>query len=125
MWWIKHLAAVRRPEGEQFLFRRKSVPGIDLSYGDARLAAIRAAAKEGGAEQWPVIRGELAAAAENGQDGEELTFLVEGLQTVAGVERWIGEVVAADPGDPLALLVSGARHVGWAWHARSRASAQD
>lgn len=105
----------RRAEGERFLRRRRAVPAIDVSYGDPRLAAIRAAAWEGGAGKWPEIRGQLAAA----QDAEDLTFLVEGLESVSGVERWIGEVVAAEPGDPLPLLVSGARHVGWAWHART------
>lgn len=105
--WYSRLT-VRRAEGERFLFRRKPVAGIDFSYGDARLAEIRMAAGAGGAGEWPVIRGHLAAAA----DGEDLTFLVEGLASVAGVERWIGEVVADGPGDSLALLVSGARRVG-------------
>src|SRR5882757_6799976 len=95
---------VRRPEGERYLLRRRAAPVIDPSYGDARLAGIRTAAGSGGAEAWPGIRAELAAA-----DGEELTFLVAGLRHVPGVERWIGEVVAAEPGDPLALLVAGAR----------------
>ncbi|MFJ1586494.1 hypothetical protein ACIOC1_24630 [Streptomyces sp. NPDC088197] len=108
------LLRVRRAEGETFLLRRKRVPGIDLSYGDARLAEIRAAAREG-VEQWPLIRARLAAAT----DGEDLTFLLEGVQSVAGVERWIGDVIAAEPDDALPLLVSGARHVAWAWHART------
>jgi hypothetical protein len=112
--------AVRRAEGERSLLRRRRVPAIDLSFGDRRLAAIRAAARAGGADNWPVIREELAAA----EDGEELTFLVEGLRTVAGVERWIGPVIEAAPEDPLPLLVSGARHVEWAWHARTRAAAR-
>jgi hypothetical protein len=110
---------VRKAEGERYLWRRKKVPAIDYSYGDARLAEIRTAARERGAEGWPGIRGHLAAA----RDGEDLTFLVEGLQSVSGVERWIAEVIAASPGDPLALLVSGARQIGWAWHARGRFAA--
>lgn len=118
--WYSRLA-VRRAEGERYLWRRKAVPGIDWSFGDARLAEMRAAAGQGGAEKWPVVRERLVAAA---GDGEELTFLVEGLQSVAGVERWIGEVVAAGPGDTVALLVSGARHVAWAWHARTRFEAR-
>lgn len=113
MSWTSRLS-VRRAEGETFLLRRKRVYAIDLSYGDARLAAIRQAAREG-IEKWPLIRGHLAAAA----DGEDLTFLLEGLQSVAGVERWIGDVIAAEPGDALPVLVSGARHIGWAWHART------
>jgi hypothetical protein len=118
--WYSRLT-VRRAEGEQFLFHRKRVPAIDRSYGDPRLAAVRAAALEGGAEKWPLIRAHLAAAA----DDEDLTFLVEGLRSVAGVERWIGDVIAAVPGDPLPALVSGARHIEWAWHARTPFQAQD
>ncbi|WNI17941.1 hypothetical protein [Actinacidiphila sp. ITFR-21] len=112
--WTSRLR-VRQAEGDRFLRPRRRAPAIDPSFGDPRRAGIRAAAREG-AERWPEIRGRLAAAA---ADGEDLSFLVEGLQDVAGVERWIGDVIAADPGDPLPLLVSGARHVGWAWHART------
>lgn len=103
---------VRQAEGERFLFRKRSRASIDPSYGDPRLAGIRAAAREG-ADGWPVVRGHLAAA----EDADDLTFLVAGLQSVAGLERWIDQVIAAEPGRPLPLLVSGARHVGWAWHA--------
>ncbi len=112
--WTRYLS-VRKAEGDTFLLRRRRAPVIDHSYGDPRLAQIRAAAGQG-AGAWPVIRGQLAAA----EDGEDLTFLAEGVQTLAGVERWIGAVIAADPGDPLPLLVSGARHIGWARHARDR-----
>jgi hypothetical protein len=114
MSWTSRYLRVRRAEGERFLLRRKPVPGIDPSYGDARLKAIREAAKQG-VGKWPVIRGHLAAA----EDGEDLTFLLEGLQSVSGPERWLGEVAAAEPGDALPLLASGARHVQWAWHART------
>lgn len=112
MSWTSRLS-VRRAEGERYLLRRRPVPAIDLSYGDPRLAAVRAAAAQGGTGNWPRIRAHLAAA----EDGEDLTFLVEGLCAVSGVERWIGEVAAADPGDALPALVSGARHIGWARHA--------
>jgi hypothetical protein len=120
MSWTSRLS-VRRAEGERFLLRRKQVPGIDPAFGDARITAMRAAARDGGAGKWPEIRAQLAAA----EDGEDLTFLVEGLQGVAGLERWIGEVAAAEPGDALPLLVSGARHVRWAWHTRPGAEARD
>ena len=113
MRWTSRLT-VRLPEGDRFLFRRRPSAGIDRSFGDERLAALRAAAREG-AGQWPRIRAALDRAA----DAEDLTFLVEGLRTIAGLERWIGDVVAAEPGDAMPLLVSGARHVGWAWHART------
>ncbi|WP_405585361.1 hypothetical protein [Streptomyces sp. NBC_01190] len=113
MWYTR--LVVRQAEGDTFLWQRRgSAPTIDATYGDPRLAEIRAAARAGDAGKWPLIRERLAAAA----DAEDLTFLVEGMATVSGAERWIGEVVAAAPDDPLALLVSGARHIAWAWHAR-------
>ncbi|MEW2521085.1 hypothetical protein [Actinacidiphila alni] len=119
-WWTSRLLHVRRAEGETFLFRRKKTYAIDPSFGDARLVAMRTAAKEG-IEQWPVIRGHLAAAV---GDGEDLTFLLDGLATVSGPERWLGEAAAAAPDDALPLLVSGARHVEWAWHARTGLAAE-
>lgn len=118
MSWISRLS-VRQAQGDRFLWRRRKTPGIDFSYGDPRLAEIRELAREGGTGGWPAIRAHLAAA----RDGEDLTFLAEGVQSVSGAERWTEEAVAADPGDALALLVSGARHVGWAWHTRGRAAA--
>jgi hypothetical protein len=115
--WTSRLT-VRQAEGDRFLLRRRRSAHIDRSFGDRRLATLRTAAREG-SERWPQIRAVLAAA----EDAEDLTFLLEGLQTVAGPERWIGEVVAAEPDDPLPLLVSGARHVAWAWHARTHLAA--
>jgi hypothetical protein len=119
MRWTSRLT-VRQAEGDRFLFRRKRVPAIDLSFGDPRLAAIRAAALGSTADQWPLIRGHLAAA----RDAEDLTFLLDGVQNVSGVERWIVGVIDAAPGDPLPLLVSGARNIGRAWHARGRFAAE-
>ncbi|WP_329132325.1 hypothetical protein OG552_12745 [Streptomyces sp. NBC_01476] len=129
--WHTRLTTVRRAEGQTFLWRRKRHhPEIDPSFGDPRLKEIRAAATEG-PTAWPAIRPHLAAAAQAPAQAptpaptpapehapEDLTFLTEALQTAAGLERWIGEVIAAAPGDPLPLLASGARHIGWAWHAR-------
>ncbi|MEE4541950.1 hypothetical protein V2S66_08210 [Streptomyces sp. V4-01] len=115
----KSWMTVRQAQGDTFLWRRRAAPAIDFSYGDRRLAGVRAAARHRGAAGWPAIREQLAAA----EDGEDLTFLVEGVQGVSGVERWIEEVLHAAPGDAHALLVSGARHVGWAWHARGRFAA--
>ncbi len=131
--WTSLLSA-RTPEGETYLLRRRRSAAIDASYGDRRLAEIRAAATAAsgaagaagagarragakgprggrgsaaglGADAWPGIRAVLAAA----EDDEDLAFLVRGLQSVPDVERWIGDAVVADPDDPLALLVSGAR----------------
>jgi hypothetical protein len=95
---------VRQAEGDRFLWQRKAAAGIDASFGDPRRAAVRAAAREG-ARAWPGIRAALAEAA----DDEDLTFLVQGLESVPGVERWAGQVLDDAPGDPLALLVCGAR----------------
>ncbi|MEV6013606.1 hypothetical protein AB0M29_43545 [Streptomyces sp. NPDC051976] len=95
---------VRQAEGDRFLWQRKAAAGIDASYGDPRRAAVRAAGRDG-VEGWPGIRAVLAEAA----DDEDLTFLVQGLESVPGVERWSEQVLTATPGDPLALLVSGAR----------------
>jgi hypothetical protein len=100
---------------------RAALARVDLSFGDPRLAALREAAAAG---RWPEIRALLDGAVHSG-DCEELTWLVEGLMMVAGSERWLGEVTRAEPRDPLALLVSGARHVEWAWEARTRQRAQN
>jgi hypothetical protein len=103
MFW-KSLLTVRRAEGEEFWLRRRRRPGLDPSYGEPRLAAVRAAAA-GGAEGWAEVRRELAAAG----DDEDRTFLVEGLATVSGLEHWIDGVAAGAPDDPLPLLVRAAR----------------
>ncbi|BBB01002.1 hypothetical protein RVR_8230 [Actinacidiphila reveromycinica] len=115
----RRLLQVRQPEGHAYALRRRGGnPAVDRSFGDPRLAAMREAA-HGGATRWPEVRGHLEAA-----DGhEDLTFLVEGVQDIARVEQWTAEVVAADPGDTLALLVCGARHVEWAYQARNRGTA--
>jgi hypothetical protein len=63
---------------------------VDHGYGDPRIDAVRAAAESG---QWPLVREQLAAAA----DGEDLTWLIEGT-----------------------MVTAGARHIEWAWEARSR-----
>ncbi|WP_435135795.1 hypothetical protein [Actinacidiphila sp. bgisy144] len=114
----RRLLQVRQPEGHAYALRpRGRGAAVDRAFGDPRLAEMRQAA-QGGAERWPVLRAHLAAA-----DGDEdLTFLVEGVGDIAQVEQWTREVADADPGDTLALLVSGARHVEWAWQARGRAS---
>lgn len=42
-----------------------------------------------------------------------------GVADVEGIETWIPAVLAAEPDSALALLVSGARRVSWAWEART------
>ncbi|WP_329137933.1 hypothetical protein OG552_29100 [Streptomyces sp. NBC_01476] len=100
--------------------RRRATPWVDPSYGDPRLAALRETAQGATAGQWPLLREQLDLAV----DGEDLTWLVEGLAAIDGVESWIGEVVAAQPESALPLLVSGARHIEWAWQARTRKMAK-
>jgi len=96
---------------------RGSQARIDRSHGDPRLVLLREAAGRG---NWPEVRALLDGAA----DGEDLTWLVEAVMTVPGVENWIQGVVAAEPAAPLPLLVSGARHIEWAWEARTRKMAK-
>lgn len=99
--------------------RGRGIPVVDRSFGDRRLARMRDLAAGGGAECWTEVRATLSAA----RGPEDLTFLVEGVVGVSGVQRWTDDVLAAHPDDPLALLVSGAGHVGWAWKARGGARA--
>lgn len=109
---------------------------LDPAYGDPQLARLRQAAAAGG---WPAMRALLAphasreptepteptAGDDAGADrGDELSRLVEGVMTVPGTETWLADAVAAAPGDPLPLLLSAARHVAWAWEARSHKQAR-
>ncbi|MBD0690025.1 hypothetical protein BG452_29345 [Streptomyces sp. CBMA123] len=71
------------------------------------------------AGDWTALRPALAAA-----DGGELAFLATAVADVAGAEEWTARAVADAPDDALPLLLSGARHVTWAWEARSGARAQ-
>lgn len=109
---------IRRGSAVHTHKRGRGAPArVDYSYGDPRLEAVRAAA---GACQWPVIRAQLTAAA----DSEDLTWLVEGTMVVGGTQLWLPDAVAAEPHSALPLLVCGARHVEWAWEARTRLRAK-
>ncbi|MBO1418192.1 hypothetical protein J0670_26740 [Streptomyces sp. FH025] len=75
------------------------------------------------------MRPALAAAANgsggaDGADGAELTWLVGAISDVPGVEQWTARAIADAPDDALPLLLSGARHVNWAWEARTGARAK-
>ncbi|MBY8877908.1 hypothetical protein [Actinacidiphila acidipaludis] len=96
---------------------RSSRAWIDRSHGDERVELLRKAAANG---DWPGVRAVLDAAL----DGVDLTWLVEAVMTVGGVETWIPAVVEAEPDAALPLLVSGARHIEWAWEARTRKMAK-
>ncbi|MGW4804841.1 hypothetical protein [Kitasatospora sp. NPDC004272] len=93
-------------------------PVIDPAFGDAELARLRAFV---GVGSWPGARAVLDAAA----DQDELTLMVEAVADVKGAETLIGRALASAPDDALLQLAQGARHVSWAWEARTRASARN
>ncbi|MFD7735315.1 hypothetical protein ACFV6F_33645 [Kitasatospora phosalacinea] len=93
-------------------------PRVDPAFGDTDLARLRAFA---GVGSWPAARAILDTAA----DQDDLTLMVEAVADVQGAEVSVGKALAAAPDDPLLQLVQGARHVSWAWEARTRASARN
>ncbi|WP_329490313.1 hypothetical protein OG618_28010 [Kitasatospora sp. NBC_01246] len=97
--------------------RPAAVPALDPAHGDEELRLMLAQAAAG---DWASLRPALAAVT----DGAELTWLLVALSDVAGVEEWTARAVADRPEDTPALLLSGARHVSWAWEARTGARAQ-
>ncbi|MGW8666110.1 hypothetical protein [Streptomyces niveus] len=90
---------------------------MDADSWDPDLAGMRAAAVR---RDWPDLRERLGEI----PDGQERTWLLASVADVAGIEGWIPAVIAAEPDSSLALLVSGARRVSWAWEARTGARAQ-
>ncbi|MFD5461544.1 hypothetical protein ACFWIQ_01785 [Kitasatospora sp. NPDC127059] len=91
-------------------------PRIDPSFGDE---SVRLVLGQAAAGDWTALRPALAAA-----DGTELTFLAAAVADTAGAEEWTARAVADAPDDALPLLLSGARHVTWAWEARTGARAK-
>ncbi len=96
---------------------RGRTPVLDLSHGDEELRRLRALADAG---DWTALGPALAAV----PDQAELTWLLHRLGSVEGTERWLAATVADRPGDTLALLLSGARHIALAWEARTGQRAQ-
>ncbi|MEV6977739.1 hypothetical protein [Kitasatospora sp. NPDC093806] len=92
-------------------------PVLDLSHGDAELRELRALADAG---DWAALGPALAAV----PDQAELTWLLHRISDVEGIEGWLAETVAERPEDTLALLLSGARQIAWAWEARTGQRAQ-
>lgn len=90
----------------------RPAPRVDADSWDPDLAGMRAAALR---RDWPGLRERLGKI----PDGQERTWLLASVADVAGIEGWIPAVIAAEPDSSLALLVSGARRVSWAWEARS------
>ncbi|MFJ8045580.1 hypothetical protein ACIRBX_34240 [Kitasatospora sp. NPDC096147] len=101
--------------------RTKRVPTVDPTLGDPRLAELlRLAAAAEGAAGWAALRAELVTL----EDQAELTRAIDLVAETEGLERTLAAALAADPADALALLVSGARQVKWAWEARSNSRAE-
>lgn len=90
----------------------RPAPRVDADSWDPDLARMRAAAIR---RDWPALRDLLTGI----PDGHERTWLLAGVADVEGIETWIPAVLAAEPDSALALLVSGARRVSWAWEART------
>ncbi|MFI1176978.1 hypothetical protein [Streptomyces melanogenes] len=72
------------------------------------------------AADWAAVRELLEARPES----EDRVGLLWAVAETAGVEKWIGRAVEAEPHSALPLLVAGARHVCWGWEARTGARAQ-
>nr|BFD94258.1 hypothetical protein KitaXyl93_56180 [Kitasatospora sp. Xyl93] len=119
--------AGRRGFGSGFGFGRRGTgspaapgggePRLDPAYGDE---SVRLALRQAADGDWAALRPALAAA-----EGEDLTFLAGTISHVPRVEQWTSRALADTPEDTLLLLLSGARHVAWAWEARTGARAKD
>ncbi|MET9554329.1 hypothetical protein [Streptomyces sp. NPDC006645] len=93
------------------------MPRVDADSWDPDLAGMRVAAVR---RDWADLRGRLGKI----PDGQERSWLLGRVAGVDGIERWIPAVIEAEPDSALALLVSGARRVSWAWEARTAARAE-
>ncbi|MGW6536531.1 hypothetical protein ACWGBV_20515 [Streptomyces sp. NPDC055051] len=89
--------------------------------GDARDPDARRVREAAEAADWATVRDVLEARPES----EDRTGLLWAVGDVAGVERWIADVMAADPEATLPRLVAAVRHISWAWEARTAARAKD
>ncbi|MEU3629895.1 MULTISPECIES: hypothetical protein [Streptomyces] len=91
---------------------------LERDSGDPDVARMRAAAA---AADWPAVRDLLEARPES----EDRTGLLWAVGETAGVERWITDVLTAEPESALARTVAGIRYVSWGWEARTAARAKD
>ncbi|MEU2929906.1 hypothetical protein ABZ636_33370 [Streptomyces sp. NPDC007251] len=86
--------------------------------GDTRVLALVEAAGRG---DWPAVKAALAPF----DPGRDHLVLAE-LADLDGVQDWIGRAIEEDKEHrATALLISGARHIAWAWEARTSARAVD
>ena len=90
----------------------RPVAHVDKDSGDPDARRVRVAAE---AADWATVRDVLDARPES----EDRTSLLWAVGDVAGTERWIADIVAAEPQAPLPRLVAAVRHISWAWEART------
>ncbi|GAA4951506.1 hypothetical protein AB0420_10020 [Streptomyces caelestis] len=96
--------------------RRKNGTYTLRALGDTRVLALVEAADAG---EWEAVKAALAPF-DLGRDHQVLGELA----VLDGVQDWIGRAVEEDKEHrATALLISGARHIGWGWEARTAARA--
>jgi hypothetical protein len=111
-WLRKRRATLARPS-----LAPKPLLPVDPAYGDPAAAALRAAMAAG---DWPAVRDFLTKVA----DPDDHAFYLDVASRVAGAEAWLPRAVAAEADPTLALVLSGAQAVDWAWQARGAARAK-
>ncbi|MFE2413951.1 hypothetical protein ACFXDE_37050 [Kitasatospora sp. NPDC059408] len=92
-------------------------PALDPAFGDD---AVRVMLGQAAAGDWTALRPALAAV----EDEADRTWILGALADVDGVEAWTARAVTDHPDDALPLLLAGARHITWAWEARTGARAK-
>ncbi len=95
---------------------RQPKPVVDPCMGDPGAFRLRDAISR---RDWRSVRDFLGAV----DDPDDRAFYLEICSRIEGVQDWIGEWIAAEPGSTLPLLVKGAHGVEWAWAARGAAYA--
>ena len=90
----------------------KPVP-IDSTFGDPELARLQQAAR---VTNWPGMAAILQPVRDRG-DYERLTWMIGNVEGLGG--DFLLKLPERLPDDALARTVSGARHVAWAWEART------
>jgi hypothetical protein len=100
-------------------FRKKKPAGliIDETHRDPAARALRDALK---ARDWKSARDVFEPVA----DPDDRTYLMSIAAGVDGVQEWVGEWQAAEPGSTLPLLFKGCHGVFWAWEARGSAGSE-
>lgn len=112
-------AAKRGTSPSMSAARRSGPPPVSLAHDhdDPELTALRTAVTRG---DWEGVAAVLRPCREQ-DDHSRLTWLVNCVQDLPG--DFLLQIGHSRSDDPLARTVSGARHVAWAWEARSGARA--